>query len=85
MTRGNKYKCYYCGNIEKCTKDHFYPKSKGGRFTVYACQLCQCSKKDMCPTEWASVYIAKHVAITPESKQRIRCSVESLIIFLNEN
>lgn len=83
--RGNPNKCYYCGNLEKCTKDHFYPKSKGGKLMVYACKVCQGSKKDLDPTDWASNYISTHIAITSESKQRIRVAVDSLIELMNIN
>ncbi len=29
------------------TKDHVYPKSRGGTVTVKACQLCNRAKRDM--------------------------------------
>jgi len=77
MTKGNKHKCYYCGNEEPCTKDHFYPKSKGGRLCVYACGICQASKKDLHPLEWLR-YIINHTAITDEAKQRIKTAVTTL-------
>ena len=77
MPKGNKDKCFYCSNEEKCTKDHFYAKSKGGRVLVYACSICQGSKKDLHPLDWLS-YICSHVAIKDETKIRIMNVVKSL-------
>ena len=84
-TKGNKDKCFYCGQLETCTKDHFYPKSKKGRIMVYACQLCQGSKKDMLPMEFVS-YMGNHSAIKEQIKLRIKTAVISLLDKLeNEN
>ncbi len=77
-TFGHKEKCYYCGQPEICTKDHFYPKSRGGNVIIWACAVCQGSKKDMMPEEWV-VYVKNHVAFTPEIKVRIENCVYSLI------
>jgi hypothetical protein len=83
MIKGNKWKCWYCGNEERCTKDHFYPKSKKGRTMVYACAVCQGSKKSLHPLEWLK-YIQGHVAITDEAKQRISNAVTSLHLQLKD-
>jgi 5-methylcytosine-specific restriction endonuclease McrA len=77
-TKGNKFKCWYCGQDERCTKDHFYPKSHGGTLTVYACSVCQGSKGDMPPIVWLK-YIKNHRAISDEAKKRIETAVISLI------
>ena len=79
--RGNRFKCWYCGNEERCTKDHFYPKSKGGTVTVYACLICQYSKKDLHPLDWLD-YIKSHVAISNESKIIIEKAVLTLHNFI---
>ena len=84
MVRGNKNKCYYCGQIEKCTSDHFHPKSKGGRLKVYACGLCQRTKADMTPTQFVE-YIKGHIAINEEAKIRITYSIRSLIHLINRD
>ena len=82
-TRGNENKCYYCGQAEKCTKDHFYPKKDGGVLTVFACALCQNSKRAMKPLEWLS-YVNSHVAIADSAKFRIKNSVKSLEAFMKK-
>jgi hypothetical protein len=80
--RNSKNKCYYCGQEEKCTADHFYPKSKGGRLKVYACKLCQRTKGDMTPEQFVT-YINNHIAIDPGSRTRITYSIRSLISLIN--
>jgi len=82
ITKGNKFKCWYCGQDEKCTKDHFLPKSKGGRIIVYACRVCQGSKGDMIPLNWLQ-YIQSHKAISEEAKKRIETAIVSLIEKIN--
>lgn len=84
MVRGNKYKCYYCGNKEKCTKDHFIPKSKKGTLLVYACTLCNFTKKDLYPYQWV-YYISNHIAIKEEIKIRVKNSVASLFKYIKNN
>jgi len=78
MNRGRPDKCWYCGQEEKCTKDHFYPKSKGGNVTVYACRICQAAKGDLMPDKFVE-YIEQHVLIKEEIKQRIHTAVYSLM------
>lgn len=34
------------------TRDHVYPKSRGGHITVWACGTCNQLKRDMMPDEW---------------------------------
>ena len=84
MVRGNKNKCYYCGQEEECTTDHFYPKSKGGRLKVYACGLCQRTKKDMTPEQFIN-YMKNHVAIDETVKLRIIYSIRSLTSLINRD
>jgi 5-methylcytosine-specific restriction endonuclease McrA len=48
--------CSYCGrfqNFSEVTRDHVYPKSKGGITTVPSCYQCNEKKKDMLPIDWA--------------------------------
>lgn len=55
---GNVNSCFYCENKVKkgsITKDHFYPKSKGGLLTVYCCFRCNQFKKDYTPEVWLTV------------------------------
>lgn len=84
MVRGNKNKYYYCGQSEKCTSDHFFPKSKGGRLKVYACGLCQRTKSNMTPEQFIK-YINDHIAIREESKGRIIYSIRSLMDLINRD
>ncbi len=51
-TLGSKNKCWYCGEEGRTTKDHFYPKCKGGRLMVYSCPRCNLEKSDMTPKQW---------------------------------
>jgi len=55
ITVGSEKLCWYCG-VELCsansTKDHFFPKSKGGRLQVHCCNNCNKMKGDMSPIEF---------------------------------
>ncbi|WP_421977159.1 HNH endonuclease [Roseivirga seohaensis] len=84
MEKGTKYSCYYCGQMERCTKDHFYPKSKGGEITVWACSLCQNTKGAKTPTQFLS-YVERHVAISTHARERFRNKIQSLIKYIREN
>lgn len=77
MTRGNRNKCYYCGQPEVCTKDHFIAKSKKGFLTVWACRICQTSKGDMMPLLWLD-YLKSHRLINKETMDRVETAVMSL-------
>ena len=48
--------CSYCGRFipeKKLTRDHVYPKSKGGIIKTPSCSPCNIEKEDMLPIEWA--------------------------------
>lgn len=48
--------CSYCGMFiheKKLTRDHVYPKSKGGLLKTPCCGPCNIAKEDMLPIEWA--------------------------------
>lgn len=77
MTRGNKNKCYYCGVEEKCTKDHFIPKSRGGNYTVYACSYCQETKLNLYPLNWIDI-IKWEKLYDEQTIERIKRAVFSL-------
>ena len=54
-----KFQCYYCReslNNTTTTKDHIYPKSKGGILSkknkLFACKKCNRSKGDLTLEEW---------------------------------
>lgn len=54
--------CSYCGKpvYEKnLTRDHVYPKSKGGIVKTPCCLQCNIRKEDMKPIEFA-VWFSKH-------------------------
>lgn len=47
--------CSYCGIFiltKNVTRDHIWPKSKGGSYTTPSCDSCNTLKKDMKPIEW---------------------------------
>ncbi len=75
---GNKDKCFYCGTEEECTKDHVYPKSKGGRLLVWACNICQHEKAGLLPHIWLN-HLPYSFKYTNEQKARIKVAIESLI------
>jgi hypothetical protein len=79
--RGNQYKCYYCGTEEKCTKDHFYPKSKGGKYLVWACHSCQRHKSNLLPLDWLEKI--DRTRMPQDAKDRIRTAVTTLIEILD--
>jgi hypothetical protein len=50
------FQCSYCGIFvyqKRLSRDHVYPKSKGGPATTPSCYPCNETKKDMLPIEWA--------------------------------
>lgn len=54
--RGDLAQCSYCGNffpMKEMTRDHVYPKSRGGVFTTTSCGPCNQAKKNMLPIEYA--------------------------------
>lgn len=51
--RGVTGKCTYCRcYYNKTTKDHLFPKTFGGKFTVECCLSCNQLKSDKTPTQW---------------------------------
>jgi len=78
MNKGRPDKCWYCGQEEKCTIDHFYPKSMGGTVKVYACKICQAAKGNLMPDKFIE-YIEQHTLIKDEKKERISTAVYSLM------
>lgn len=67
---GKYIQCSYCGNsfhYKEITRDHVYPKSKGGLIKTPACKPCNEKKEDMLPIDWAK-FAAKNgwdLAIIP--------------------
>ena len=54
--RSGQTQCSYCGNFfntKTITRDHVYPKSRGGVLTTPACYRCNTLKADMLPIDWA--------------------------------
>ena len=55
VLRRDRFKCQYCGEGDKLTIDHVFPKSRGGRDTwenlVAACIPCNNSKGSRTPEE----------------------------------
>lgn len=45
-------KYFYCGTHGKMTKDHYVPKSKGGRFIVPCRHDCNQRKADKMPEDF---------------------------------
>lgn len=51
--------CSYCGltlPTRKLTRDHIYPKSRGGVLVTPCCMQCNQAKGDKKPIEWAIFY-----------------------------
>lgn len=56
--RDGQIQCSYCGIFfvpRLITRDHVYPKSKGGQFTTPACYPCNETKANTLPIEWAII------------------------------
>lgn len=57
LIRNEKFiQCSYCGvfvHDKKITRDHIYPKSRGGIIKTPACMSCNVDKEDMLPIDWA--------------------------------
>lgn len=61
INRDRFVQCSLCGKwiLEKeVTRDHIYPKSRGGEIKTPACLPCNQDKEDMLPIDWA-IYAAK--------------------------
>lgn len=53
---GRYIQCSLCGVFvyyRSITRDHIYPKSKGGLIKAPACVNCNIAKENMLPIEWA--------------------------------
>lgn len=53
---GRYIQCSFCGKFvfyRHITRDHVYPKSKGGTMKAPACIDCNVAKENMYPIEWA--------------------------------
>lgn len=73
-----KKKCHYCGHVEVTTRDHFIPKSKGGKIIVQACALCQFTKKEKMPLVWLS-YIRSHYGYTAQYTNTVEVTVLKML------
>lgn len=54
--RDGLIQCSYCGIFlppRQITRDHVFPKSRGGVFTTPACYSCNEKKANKLPIEWA--------------------------------
>ncbi len=58
--------CPYCGVLMDSggkqnarTRDHFYPLSRGGKVTIFACRKCNEDKASLSPTEWLAALRGK--------------------------
>lgn len=59
---GRYIQCAFCGKFvyyRTITRDHVYPKSKGGTMKAPACIDCNVAKENRLPIEWA-LYAYKH-------------------------
>jgi len=57
--RDGQVQCSYCGKFfitKQISRDHVYPKSRGGMFTTPACYICNEYKADLLPIAWAIKY-----------------------------
>lgn len=61
--------CSYCGKpipVKQVTRDHVYPKSKGGIIKTPSCLNCNTIKEDMLPIEFAIWFSKEHgIAMLP--------------------
>jgi Pyruvate/2-oxoacid:ferredoxin oxidoreductase delta subunit len=67
---GKLVQCSYCGQFipeREITRDHVYPKSKGGIIKTPSCEPCNIEKEDMLPIAWAihMFKVGRDIAIIP--------------------
>jgi hypothetical protein len=80
---GRYIQCSYCGIFvyyRTITRDHVYPKSRGGLIKAPACVDCNVAKENMLPIEWA-IYASKYkldVATIPIGAEFMQSEVELL-------
>lgn len=86
MPDSSIYCCFYCGcRGERCTRDHFWPKSIGGIVMVYACRICQISKANKLPDEWVEQMIVADNRFSVRYKENIRIKVDKLWEHIHTN
>jgi len=81
-----KFQCYYCREQltdATRTRDHIWPKSKGGKLykmnKVYACRSCNRYKRDLTIEEWLEIL----TTLKPTKKnQKIWAKKETIIVIL---
>ena len=78
---GKKGKCCYCEGYAN-TRDHFYPKSKGGVLTIHCCLDCNQQKADFTPTQWL-MYIDHGYRGSTEKKELLKENTKRLILRTN--
>jgi hypothetical protein len=80
---GRYIQCSFCGIFvyyRYITRDHVYPKSKGGVIKAPACESCNVAKENMLPIEWA-LYASNHgldIATIPIGAEYMQSEVEWL-------
>lgn len=80
---GRYIQCYGCGRwvyYRKITRDHVYPKSRGGQQKAPACEDCNIAKENMLPIEWA-LYSYRHnmdIATIPIDAEYMMALVDML-------
>ena len=59
IRQDSRVQCSYCGKWVKqreITRDHVYPKSRGGYIKTPACLPCNIYKEDMLPIDFAVIF-----------------------------
>jgi hypothetical protein len=94
---GRYIQCCYCGiyvYYRNITRDHVYPKSRGGTHKAPACVGCNIAKENMLPIEWAihasergldfatipigAEYMQAYVDLLPTKYEMYQCFVSLL-------
>lgn len=62
--------CSYCGVNCEANRDHFYPKSRGGKTLIWSCKDCNHAKGRLLPEEWV-IKIDKSLHYSRHKKNRM--------------
>lgn len=83
--------CPYCGETMHAvktrsgkihprfpTRDHVYPKSRGGNTTLVVCSTCNATKRDLIPSAWLA-WIARNMPHRHEAVARLFAEMERVL------
>jgi hypothetical protein len=83
--------CHWCGvpmtarngqpkDPTDATRDHVFPKSRGGKDRVWACLRCNTLKGNMDPMDWVDLIVGEPAPDAQEPVRNVQQTSDSLIM-----